>query len=272
MEERQEQYTMDELTKRVNELYHKSQAEGLTDAEKEEQTRLRRAYVANIRSNLRGQLDQISIVEKDGSITNLGERFGKEKKKKLRKEALSQRDAMHQKEREEKSRDIREKLFAMDVYKEAPCILSYVNYKSEVMTESILSQALADGKQLFVPKVSGQEMEFYQITALEELSPGYQGIREPSAGKSFAEVRESLSKQGAPLPLMLIPGAAFDAKRHRIGYGAGFYDKYLQKTAEAGISLHTLALGFECQMVQDIPAEAHDVRPDMLLTEQHFYG
>lgn len=70
------QYTMDEMVKRINELYHKSQAEGLTDEEKEEQDKLRHAYAASIRNNLRGQLDNISIVEKDGSITNLGEKHG----------------------------------------------------------------------------------------------------------------------------------------------------------------------------------------------------
>lgn len=63
-----------ELTKRINELYHKSQAEGLTPEEKEEQAALRQAYVANVRANLRGQLDNISIVEMDGSITNLSEK------------------------------------------------------------------------------------------------------------------------------------------------------------------------------------------------------
>lgn len=65
---------VDELTKRINELYHKSQEEGLTPEEKEEQAALRQAYVANVRANLKGQLDNISIVEKDGSITNLGEK------------------------------------------------------------------------------------------------------------------------------------------------------------------------------------------------------
>ena len=61
---------------RINELYHKSQGEGLTAAEKEEQQKLRQEYVANVRANLRGQLDKISIVEKDGSITDLGEKYG----------------------------------------------------------------------------------------------------------------------------------------------------------------------------------------------------
>lgn len=61
---------------RINELYHKSQAEGLTAGEKEEQQKLRQEYVANVRANLRGQLNNISIVEKDGSITDLGEKYG----------------------------------------------------------------------------------------------------------------------------------------------------------------------------------------------------
>jgi uncharacterized protein YnzC (UPF0291/DUF896 family) len=64
------------MTARINELYHKSQAEGLTDAEKEEQKNLRQAYVANVRANLKGQLDNISIIEKDGTVTDLGKKFG----------------------------------------------------------------------------------------------------------------------------------------------------------------------------------------------------
>lgn len=68
---------MNEKIKRINELYHKSQAEGLTDAEAQEQKLLRAEYVAAIRGSLRNQLDNIDIVEADGSITNLGEQFGK---------------------------------------------------------------------------------------------------------------------------------------------------------------------------------------------------
>ncbi len=62
---------------RINELYHKSQTEGLTPEEKEEQAALRKNYVASVRANLKGQLDNISIQEKDGTITNLGEKFGR---------------------------------------------------------------------------------------------------------------------------------------------------------------------------------------------------
>lgn len=68
---------IDVMIQRINELYHKSQAEGLTEAEKAEQAELRKAYVANVRNNLKSQLDNISIVEKDGTVTNLGEKHNR---------------------------------------------------------------------------------------------------------------------------------------------------------------------------------------------------
>ena len=70
---------MGEKIARINELYSKSKAEGLTEEEKKEQAALRSEYIANVRANLRGQLDHIDIQEKDGSITNLGEKYGKKR-------------------------------------------------------------------------------------------------------------------------------------------------------------------------------------------------
>ncbi len=69
--------TMEERIARINELYHKSKAEGLTDSEKEEQATLRKEYVANVRANLRGNLNSITIQHEDGSKENLGEKYGK---------------------------------------------------------------------------------------------------------------------------------------------------------------------------------------------------
>ena len=70
---------LEDKIKRINELYHKSQDTGLTDEEKEEQKRLRKEYVDSVRNNLRNQLDNINIQETDGSITNLGKKYGKKK-------------------------------------------------------------------------------------------------------------------------------------------------------------------------------------------------
>lgn len=71
---------MDLKIARINELYHKSKTEGLTDEEKKEQQKLREDYIASVRGNLRAQLNQINIQNEDGSITNLGEKYGKHKK------------------------------------------------------------------------------------------------------------------------------------------------------------------------------------------------
>ncbi len=71
--------SLEEKIKRINELYHKQQAEGLTDAEKEEQATLRQEYIANVRKNLKSQLNNIDVLEKDGSVTNLGEKYGDKK-------------------------------------------------------------------------------------------------------------------------------------------------------------------------------------------------
>lgn len=72
--------TLDEKIKRINELYHKMKNEGLTEEEKAEQAQLRRDYIDAVKGNLKGQLDNINIQEKDGSVTNLGEKFGKKNK------------------------------------------------------------------------------------------------------------------------------------------------------------------------------------------------
>ena len=71
--------SLDEKIKRINELYHKAKAEGLTEEEKKEQQELRSEYITNIRANLRGQLNNISIQNEDGSVENLGEKFGNKK-------------------------------------------------------------------------------------------------------------------------------------------------------------------------------------------------
>ncbi|WMC94545.1 DUF896 domain-containing protein [Kineothrix sp. MB12-C1] len=70
---------MDKKIERINELYRKSKAEGLNEEEKKEQAALRSEYIANIRANLRGQLNNVNIQEEDGSITNLGEKYGDKK-------------------------------------------------------------------------------------------------------------------------------------------------------------------------------------------------
>lgn len=184
-----------------------------------------------------------------------------EEKKKLRKRILALRDAMPAEEREEKSRRIMETLVSMPVYRETDTVLTYINYRSEVKTTDLVNKALWDGKRVFAPKVSGETMEFYQLAGMGDLQEGYKGIREPASGRRF----DAESDTGHTL--MLMPGAVFDGKCRRIGYGKGFYDRYLMRLSEMGIFVSMLALCFECQVLPEIPFEAHDVRPQMVLTE-----
>lgn len=184
-----------------------------------------------------------------------------EEKRKLRKQILSLRDAMPAEAREEKSSRITEMLVSMPLYRESDVVLTYVNYRSEVNTTDLVNRVLADGKRVFAPKVSGETMEFYQLTGTGDLQEGYRGIREPVTGRIFD------AETDTGHTLMLMPGAVFDEKCHRIGYGKGFYDRYLKRISEMGISVHTLALCYECQVLPEIPYEKHDIRPQMILTE-----
>ena len=199
-------------------------------------------------------------------------------KKDVRKSVLAMRDSIPVEERVKYDAKIREYILTQSVYKEAQIILAYAGYRSEVDTLALIRQALEDGKHVFAPKVSGDEMEFWQITALEDLREGYRGISEPAESISFPKWLAEQNNAADVYVMMWMPGAAFDRERHRIGYGKGFYDRYLCRQAdlkeklwrECQMKLHltTVALAFSCQMFEQIPYEPHDIKPDLLITEK----
>ncbi|MBO5472646.1 MAG: 5-formyltetrahydrofolate cyclo-ligase [Lachnospiraceae bacterium] len=201
-------------------------------------------------------------------------------KKEVRRQALLLRDALSPEERSLRSRQIMDKVLALPCYREARVILAYASFRSEVDTLPLVGQALQDGKRVFMPRVAGKEMEFWQIDRMEDLRRGYQGIPEPAESLAYpaycaagaAEITRAASKT-----LMWMPGAAFDRERHRIGYGGGFYDKYLYRLGQMRETdlwrdvlpaLTTMALAFDCQVSERIPSQPHDYRPDMIVTEQ----
>ena len=188
-----------------------------------------------------------------------------ETKKEIRKRILTIRDEIPTEDRKILSRKIKEQMLQSACYRRAEVILAYVSYRSEVDTIELIGQALADGKRVFAPKVSGDEMEFWQIGGMEDLQSGYQGIMEPAEKVSFPVYRKKHQDGNV---LMWMPGAVFDKSCHRIGYGKGFYDKYLHRIGKnVGNGLTTVALAYYCQILSRIPSEPHDYRPDYLLTE-----
>ncbi len=180
-----------------------------------------------------------------------------ELKKDIRKRVLAKRNEITDKEWEENSYRIFKKVVAHPFFLNADTIFCYVDYRREVGTRNIIETAWKLGKKVAVPKVEGSEMEFYYIQSFDDLSFGYKGILEPDTKEPANEERG----------LVIFPGAAFDSHCNRIGYGGGFYDKYMDLHKE----LHSLAIAFECQVVDWIPTEEHDICPDILITEEHIY-
>ncbi len=210
-------------------------------------------------------------------------------KSKVRRQILAKREQLEPEAKAWYDGKIREKILAHQAYQEAQIIMAYASYRSEVDTTGLIRQALLDGKCVFAPKVSGEEMEFWQIISLEDLRRGYKGIPEPAEDISFPEwiKRQDILpgtvpensigqkrdlRRGLYQAMMWMPGAAFDRSRHRIGYGKGFYDRYLERwhhrEKQPGIRLTTAALAYSCQVVPQLPYEAHDVLPDLLVTER----
>ena len=173
-------------------------------------------------------------------------------KKTLRKWIRDQKRAMTRSQIEEVSRKLGEMFLASDLYRNAKTVYGYLPYNQEVRTVPMLEQALADGKKVAVPKVYGDEMKFIYLTDLTQVEDGYAGIPEPVADGPVGS---------DPTALVLMPGLAFDREGHRIGYGGGFYDRFLAKEPEHP----TIALCYDFQMVDDLPTEEFDVPVDLVL-------
>ena len=112
-------------------------------------------------------------------------------------------------------------------------------------------------------------MNFYRIFSMNDLKKGYCGIREPS-GRT--EDLLSVYDIKTDRCLMIMPGSAFDRERNRMGYGRGYYDKYLDAVrGESPDAFRTIGICFECQMQERIPAEYYDRKADMVITESEVY-
>ncbi|MGN1148564.1 MAG: 5-formyltetrahydrofolate cyclo-ligase [Lachnospiraceae bacterium] len=178
-----------------------------------------------------------------------------ETKKEIRKQALARRDALSYPQRLRSEVLVTERILGHQWYYKATELLLFISYGSEISTKEIMLDAFRCGKKVFVPKVEGEQMEFYRIMPGEQLKEGYKGIPEPDGGPDREVFIYTEEKKDSVL--MLMPGAAFDPVRNRIGYGKGFYDRYLADKK----SLHTIAIGFDCQMVDRIETDITDIKP-----------
>ena len=173
-------------------------------------------------------------------------------KKELRRSIRERKRAMTEEEIVQRSEKLGKLFVQSEAYKNAKTIYGYLPYNQEVRTVPMLEQALKDGKKVAVPKVYGDEMKFLYLDDLSKVSKGYAGIPEPIADEPVADDETAL---------VLMPGLAFDPAGHRIGYGGGFYDKFLA----AEPNHPTLALCYEFQMLPELHTEEHDIPVDTVL-------
>lgn len=173
-------------------------------------------------------------------------------KQELRRAIRERKRAMTEEEIEERSNALAEKFYNSPAYQAASTIYGYLPYNQEVRTIPMLQRALDEGKRVAVPKVYGEEMRFIYLEDLTQVSKGYAGIPEPIADAPVAEDQRAL---------VLMPGLAFDPQGHRIGYGGGFYDRFLAQEPNHP----TLALCYEFQMQAHLDTEEFDVPVDTVL-------
>ncbi|KAJ52765.1 5-formyltetrahydrofolate cyclo-ligase [Clostridium tetanomorphum] len=180
-----------------------------------------------------------------------------EDKKTIRKEILKIRDSLSIDEREKYNKDIFNKVIINSYYKKAKCIFIFVSYKTEVDTHKIIKKAIDDGKIVCIPKVVSKSEGMYaaQIEKFNDLEPGKYGILEPK--KHCKKINEE------QIDLILTPGAVFDNKGGRIGYGGGFYDRFLVKTKK---SAPKIALAYNVQIINKVPMDELDVRIDGIIS------
>jgi 5-formyltetrahydrofolate cyclo-ligase len=184
----------------------------------------------------------------------------RERKRQLRQSILAMRRGLSAAERLARSRRIWERLTTLSCYQHAQVVLSYMAFDQEVLTDGLMRQAIASGKQLVLPMVQSdrQGIGLYMVEDLErDVAPGYRGILEPLPQRTRAVTPETIE-------LALIPGVAFDLRGGRLGFGGGLYDRLLSRLPS---DVATVGLAFDFQVIPRLPSEPHDILLEAIVTE-----
>lgn len=180
----------------------------------------------------------------------------------LRKQIYYTRNQLHSKEWQNRSTTIHNHLLQSSIWQKAAHVALYSSFQAEVDTQQLIQVGLEQQKSIYLPKSNAQnkEMRFYQIDGLHQLQPGSFGILEPQSSNASP-------LDPAQLELLICPGLVFDFLGNRIGYGGGFYDRFLEQ--HRGYSFTTCALAFHFQVMQEkLEPEPYDIAMDWIVTEQ----
>lgn len=184
----------------------------------------------------------------------------------LRKTIIKDRDGLDQHKCLTKSRSIVKSLLEAGYLNEVKTIFCYVNFRSEVLTVELIRHCLDSNIQVAVPytMTSRSRLHAVGIENLEiDLSPGSYGILEPKQ-----ELLEKNRVESEQIDMIIVPGSVFDRQGGRMGYGGGYYDRFLSNDAPGAIRI---GLAYELQLVDKVPMESHDQFMDFVVTEQKIY-
>ena len=156
------------------------------------------------------------------------------------------------------------KITELPAFQEAEAVLSYMAFRNEVNCNDIMLTAWREGKKVFLPRMEGEEMEFYLVEQGMPLIKNSLGIKEPDP--SFPVFPEVMP-EGSRI-LMIMPGLAYDRFRHRLGYGGGYYDRYLSKLSDV-YQLSTVAPAYSMLIdhENEFPYEKTDIKPQIIIHE-----
>ena len=178
----------------------------------------------------------------------------KEAKRALRREMLALRDHMDASRISALNRALWTQLESCGALWDGRTIYTYISYRQEADTRALILRLWERGLPVAAPRINGQEMAFYQIRSREDIRPGYKGIPEPGENCRLVEDEPGL---------VVVPGAVFDPRGYRIGYGGGYYDRFLEQHPCLG----TLGLAYGFQVVECVPAQEFDRPVKAVLTE-----
>lgn len=180
-------------------------------------------------------------------------------KKQIRKEILEKRGKLGSIDHKYFSNCIINSILDSSHYRDANTIMVFVSFSDEVDTHEFIKKAISDGKKVTVPITfpKTKEIKPSHIESFHDLEPGYYGILTPKADCINLVSPEEID-------LIIVPGVAFDKNGYRVGYGGGYYDRFLSRLPQ----VTTIGIAFELQIIDKVPRDEYDIAVDFIFTEK----
>jgi 5-formyltetrahydrofolate cyclo-ligase len=180
-------------------------------------------------------------------------------KTEIRKRLISLRNSLSTEEITAGSNEIVARLMRIEEIRKAATLMVYVSFGSEVRTDDLIRWCWREGKRIVVPfcNVESRELTACRIDGFDELETGHYGIRAPKEGLLRPV-------EGGEIDAILVPAVAFDRRGYRIGYGGGYYDRFLPRAPQAV----KIGVAFASQIIEEIPVDGHDLPVDVIVTER----